>query len=104
VGGASPASDGAPKSAELAKKIAAKRAAIGAKRSKERVLSSTIAGYSRRIGALQDDIGSLQRRQIAIQAISTPSGRARAHPGPPARRARAADRASGRAWPKRARR
>lgn len=61
-------SDGAPKrSAEIAKRIEAKRAAIGAKKGKERVLSSTIAGYSRRIGALQDDIGSLQRRQVAIQ-------------------------------------
>ena len=64
------ASDGAPKrrSAAIAKQIESKRSVIGAKKGKERVLSSTIAGYSRRIGALQDDIGSLQRRQIAIQA------------------------------------
>lgn len=64
------ASDGAPKrrSAEIAKKIASKRSVIGAKKGKERVLSSTIEGYSRRIGALQSDIGSLQRRQMAIQA------------------------------------
>jgi len=51
----------------LSSKIDAKRDAIGKRKGRERVLSSTIAGYSRRIGTLQADIGVLQRRQISIQ-------------------------------------
>ena len=51
----------------LSGKIEAKREAIGKRKGKEKVLSSTIAGYSRRIGTLQEDIGVLQRKQVSIQ-------------------------------------
>ncbi len=53
--------------AEISKKIDAKRAAIDKRKGRERVLSSTIAGYSRRIGRLQGDISVLQARQAKIQ-------------------------------------
>ncbi len=61
-------STGAPKSAaELEKKIDSKRKAVDAKKGKERVLSSDIAGYTRRIDALQGDIDTLQARQAEIE-------------------------------------
>ena len=64
-------SDGAPTRAqlrELDRKMDAKRRAIDKRRGRERVLSSDIAGYSRRIGRLQGDIVVLQRRQVRLQA------------------------------------
>jgi peptidoglycan DL-endopeptidase CwlO len=64
-------SSGAPSRARLdaiQKKMDAKRRAIARKRGRERVLSSDIAGYSRRIGHLQGDITDLQRREVRLQA------------------------------------
>ncbi len=55
------------RSAAIGNKIAAKRKAVEKKKGSERVLSTTIAGYSRRINALQEDIGVLQARQAKIQ-------------------------------------
>ncbi|HYH88526.1 MAG TPA: peptidoglycan DD-metalloendopeptidase family protein [Solirubrobacteraceae bacterium] len=62
-------STGSPRSraAALGSKIDQKREQIEAKKSRERVLSSTVARYSKRIGSLQGDITVLQRKQIAIQ-------------------------------------
>ena len=62
-------STGSPRSraASLGSKIDQKRKQIEAKKSRERVLSSTVARYSKRIGSLQGDITVLQRKQIAIQ-------------------------------------
>jgi peptidoglycan DL-endopeptidase CwlO len=62
---ASPSSSPA---APLASKIESKRSAIEQRKSRERVLSTTITGYSRQIGRLQGDIEVLQRRQASIQA------------------------------------
>jgi len=53
--------------ASLQSKIEKKRSAVDRTRGKERVLASTVAGYSRRIGRLQSDIVVLQRRQVRIQ-------------------------------------
>jgi peptidoglycan DL-endopeptidase CwlO len=53
--------------ASLTEKIQKKRSAIDQRKGKERVLSSTIEGYSRKIGRLQGDITVLQQRQAAIQ-------------------------------------
>jgi murein DD-endopeptidase MepM/ murein hydrolase activator NlpD len=57
-------SDGAP----LSSRIDEKREQIEAKKGKEQVLTTTIAGYTRRINALQSDITSLQTRQVRIEA------------------------------------
>jgi peptidoglycan DL-endopeptidase CwlO len=54
--------------AQLSSKIDEKRKQIAKKKGRERVLSSTVATYSRRIGSLQSDITVLQRRQVNIQA------------------------------------
>jgi murein DD-endopeptidase MepM/ murein hydrolase activator NlpD len=52
----------------LQQKIDATRAKIGKKKGTERVLTSDIATYSRRINRLQNRIGGLQRRQASLQA------------------------------------
>jgi peptidoglycan DL-endopeptidase CwlO len=57
-------SDGAP----LSSRIEEKREQIESKKGKERVLTTTIAGYTRRINALQGDITELQTRQVRIEA------------------------------------
>jgi murein DD-endopeptidase MepM/ murein hydrolase activator NlpD len=56
-------SDGAP----LTSRIDQKKAEIDKVKGKERVLTTTISGYTKRIGALQDDISVLQERQTRIQ-------------------------------------
>src|SRR3954453_9831711 len=53
--------------ASLGSRIEQKRRQIGPKKGRERVLSSTVASYTRRIGALQGDITVLERRQLRIQ-------------------------------------
>jgi murein DD-endopeptidase MepM/ murein hydrolase activator NlpD len=62
-------SSGSPqgRAARLQDKIEAKRGAIEHKRGRERVLSSDIAAYSRRIRDLQGDIDGLQTRQARIE-------------------------------------
>jgi murein DD-endopeptidase MepM/ murein hydrolase activator NlpD len=54
--------------ASLQKKIQSTKGKIGRKKGTERVLSSDIAAYSRRINKLQTKIGSLQTRQQRVQA------------------------------------
>ena len=61
--GASPRS----RAASLGSKIDQKRRAIEQKKGRERVLSTTVQRYSRKIGALQSDITVLQRKQVRIQ-------------------------------------
>ena len=63
-------SDGSPRSraASLGSKIDQKREQIAAKKGRERVLSTTITRYSRRISSLQSDITVLQRKEVAIQS------------------------------------
>src|SRR5215210_7999662 len=51
----------------LSSRIEQKRRQIEQKRGRERVLSTTVARYSHRIGALQGDITVLERRQVRIQ-------------------------------------
>jgi murein DD-endopeptidase MepM/ murein hydrolase activator NlpD len=58
----------AGRAASLEKKIQAKQGQIGRKKGTERVLSSDIASYSRRIGRLQSRIGRLQSREARAQA------------------------------------
>src|SRR5215217_7684340 len=53
--------------ASLSSRIDQKRRQIDQKKGRERVLSSTVARWSHRIGALQGDITVLQRRQVRIQ-------------------------------------
>jgi murein DD-endopeptidase MepM/ murein hydrolase activator NlpD len=53
---------------QLQKKIEVKRGQIGRKKGTERVLSSEIQQYTRRIGRLERRIGSLRSRQDRIQA------------------------------------
>jgi murein DD-endopeptidase MepM/ murein hydrolase activator NlpD len=48
-------------------KIQSKQRQIDAKKGRERVLTTTISGYTRRIGGLQADITVLQARQARIQ-------------------------------------
>jgi murein DD-endopeptidase MepM/ murein hydrolase activator NlpD len=62
-------SDGSPQSraASLGNKIDQKRRAIEQKKSRERVLSTTVTRYSHKIGALQSDITVLQTKQVRIQ-------------------------------------
>ena len=57
-------SDGAP----LSSKIESKEREIDRKKGRERVLTTTITGYTRRIDVLADDISVLQARQIRIEA------------------------------------
>jgi peptidoglycan DL-endopeptidase CwlO len=57
-------SDGAP----LSSKIEEKRRQIEEKKSRERVLTTTISSYTQRINALQGDITDLQTRQVRIEA------------------------------------
>lgn len=56
-------SDGAP----LQSRIEEKRSQIQAKKRRERVLTTTIAGYTSRINVLQGDITTLQARQVRIE-------------------------------------
>jgi len=56
-------SDGAP----LSSRIEAKKRAIAEKRGRERVLTTEISGYTRRINVLEDDITTLQARQARIE-------------------------------------
>jgi murein DD-endopeptidase MepM/ murein hydrolase activator NlpD len=60
-------SDGAP----LSSRIDEKRRAIEQKKDKERVLTTTISSYTKRINALQGDITTLQTRQVRIEADLT---------------------------------
>jgi peptidoglycan DL-endopeptidase CwlO len=62
-------SDGSPRSraASIGGKIDQKRKQIAAKKGRERVLSTTITRYSKRISSLQGEITGLQRKQVAIQ-------------------------------------
>ena len=53
---------------QLQRKIEQKRRAIETKKKRERVLTGTIEGYSRRITVLERDISSLRARQAAIEA------------------------------------
>src|SRR5215211_28292 len=53
--------------AALGSRIDQKRRQIEHKKGRERVLSGTVARYTRRIGALQGDITVLERRQLRIQ-------------------------------------
>ena len=53
--------------ASLGSRIEQKRRQIEHKKGRERVLSSTVARYTRRIGALQGDITVLEGRQLRIQ-------------------------------------
>src|ERR671911_2467935 len=57
-------SDGAP----LSSRIEEKKREIEHDKGKERVLTTTISGYTDRINTLQDDITVLQTRQTRIQA------------------------------------
>jgi peptidoglycan DL-endopeptidase CwlO len=56
-------SDGAP----LSRKIDSKKRQIAKKRSRERVLTTTISGYTKRINVLEGDIDVLQDRQIRLE-------------------------------------
>ena len=60
---------GSPRSraASIGSKIDQKRKQIDAKKGRERVLSTTITRYSKRINSLQGDITVLQRKEVAIQ-------------------------------------
>jgi murein DD-endopeptidase MepM/ murein hydrolase activator NlpD len=62
-------SEGSPRSraAQIGGQINQKKRQIEAKKGRERVLSTTITRYSRRISSLQGDITVLQRKQVAIQ-------------------------------------
>ena len=61
---------GSPRSraASIGSKIDQKRKQIDAKKGRERVLSTTITRYSKRINSLQGDITVLQRKEVAIQS------------------------------------
>jgi murein DD-endopeptidase MepM/ murein hydrolase activator NlpD len=56
------------RSAQLQQKIQTARGKIGRKKGTERVLSTEIAAYSRRIDRLQSDITRLYGRQVRLQA------------------------------------
>ena len=62
-------SDGSVQSqaSSIGSKIDRKKRLIDAKKGRERVLSSTITRYSKRIGSLQGNITVLERKQVAIQ-------------------------------------
>lgn len=53
---------------EIQRKIDQKRGQIAKQRGREHVLSSDIAAYSKRIGALQGDITQLQTKQVRLEA------------------------------------
>ncbi|MEA2248873.1 MAG: hypothetical protein QOH46_3402 [Solirubrobacteraceae bacterium] len=53
---------------DIEKKIQSTKGRIGRRKGTERVLTTQISAYSRRIGAMQARIGRLQRRQAAVQA------------------------------------
>jgi len=57
-------SDGAP----LSSRIESKKRAIDQKKGRERVLTTTISSYTKRINLLQGDIWTLQARQARIEA------------------------------------
>ena len=52
---------------QLQRKIERKRAAIQQRKGRERVLTSDITAYTRRIGGLQKDITGLQTKQVRLQ-------------------------------------
>ena len=56
----------------LQEKISKKERQIAAKKRKERVLTSTIETYSRRINLLQGDISTLQARQVRRSRPTSP--------------------------------
>src|SRR5437016_434880 len=56
------------KAAAVQRQIERTRTRIGWKKGREHVLSSDIAGYSRRIDQLQGDIDGLQQRENGLQA------------------------------------
>src|SRR5215204_2396879 len=56
-------SDGAP----LSSRIEPEKRAIAEKKGRERVLTTTISGYTRRIDVLEGDINVLQARQLRIE-------------------------------------
>ena len=58
-------SDGAP----LPTRIEEKKRAIEKKKGRERVLTTTISAFTRRINLLQGDISTLQARQLRIEAV-----------------------------------
>src|SRR5688572_20897309 len=60
-------SDGAP----ISSRIEEKRRQIERKKDRERVLTTTIQGYTERIDSLQGDISTLQERQIRLEADLT---------------------------------
>jgi murein DD-endopeptidase MepM/ murein hydrolase activator NlpD len=60
-------SDGAP----ISSRIEEKRRQIDRKKDRERVLTTTIEGYTNRIDDLQGDISTLQERQIRLEADLT---------------------------------
>jgi murein DD-endopeptidase MepM/ murein hydrolase activator NlpD len=57
--------------AHLSSKIGEKKRQIEAKKGRERVLTTTISGYTKRINLLQGDITNLQARQVRIEADLT---------------------------------
>ena len=57
-------SDGSP----LTSRIESKKRKIEQKKGRERVLTTTISGYTQRIGVLEGDISELQARQARIEA------------------------------------
>ncbi len=57
-------SDGSP----LASRIESKKRAIAEKKGRERVLTTTISAYTKRINLLEGDITTLQARQLRIEA------------------------------------
>jgi murein DD-endopeptidase MepM/ murein hydrolase activator NlpD len=62
------ASDTGARSAQLQKKIESTQGRIGRKKGTERVLTSDITRYSKRIAGLQARIGGLQTREQRVQA------------------------------------
>ena len=56
------------RAAQIEKKITRTQRKIETKKKTEKVLTTTIAGYTTRINSIQDDIGRLQQRQDVIQA------------------------------------
>jgi peptidoglycan DL-endopeptidase CwlO len=57
-----------PSGAQISSKIESKKREIARKKGRERVLTTTISSYTRRINLLQGDITTLQARQIRIEA------------------------------------
>jgi murein DD-endopeptidase MepM/ murein hydrolase activator NlpD len=61
-------SSGAPSAGRIQSKIEHKRGQIQWHKGRERVLSSDVAGWTKKIGALQSDITVLETRQVRLQA------------------------------------